>query len=647
MFAFIRRSPLVIICIFFIVGILIEFQYPIASAWTSYSVVLVFVCCIWFISRKKSPSLQTSFILILSFFLGLHTVNSFTQRNSTFQNQRIEIQFQIEKQLRLNQYVASVDNREFLVELKNMDSLQAGDELLAEGTFLEISPPKLPWLFNQKKQMLANGITLQFQVDTIKQSSSKHRSSIKFLPQQIQKHLQQKITKSISDSSSAAILSALLLGETSLLSKETTVDYSVAGVVHILAVSGMHVALIYQLILIILKLLFRKKRKWLTFILAMTLLWGYGAITGFSASVVRACCMFSFFVISDCFLLSRNTANTIAGSTLLILYFQPFLIFNLGFLLSLTAVLGIVVIHPLILRHFYTESKIAYYLISSSSITLSAQIATLPITLYIFHSFPTYFILANLILVPWSSLILYIGIAFIFFSEIPIFGNLITQILDLTTSGMNQFIHLIHYLPQAQLSEINFNFEQALTTYAFLFTIFLVIIYKWKQAIHCAGVLTLLFIFFSYKTPANTGVIFTYYKSNLMLIGTESQLLIACNNDSLAQKYASKISMWKCQQNRAAQQIKHIPFPTYFSWNESQNVFSFGTFRHRKKVSYLLLNDELKKQKMDSTFLNEFQHKKIFIGQGVSKKKKEIIKASLTKRNLLFQNLQSHPFNIK
>ena len=647
MFAFIRRSPLVIICIFFIVGILIEFQYPIASAWTSYSVVLVFVCCIWFISRKKSPSLQTSFILILSLFLGLHTVNNFTRRNSTFQNQRVEIQFQIEKQLRLNQYVASVDNREFLVELKNMDSLQAGDELLAEGTFLEISPPKLPWLFNQKKQMLANGITLQFQVDTIKQSSSKHRSSIKFLPQQIQKHLQQKITKSISDSSSAAILSALLLGETSLLSKETTVDYSVAGVVHILAVSGMHVALIYQLILIILKLLFRKKRKWLTFILAMTLLWGYGAITGFSASVVRACCMFSFFVISDCFLLSRNTANTIAGSTLLILYFQPFLIFNLGFLLSLTAVLGIVVIHPLILRHFYTESKIAYYLISSSSITLSAQIATLPITLYIFHSFPTYFILANLILVPWSSLILYIGIAFIFFSEIPIFGNLITQILDLTTSGMNQFIHLIHYLPQAQLSEINFNFEQALTTYAFLFTIFLVIIYKWKQAIHCAGVLTLLFIFFSYKTPANTGVIFTYYKSNLMLIGTESQLLIACNNDSLAQKYASKISMWKCQQNRAAQQIKHIPFPTYFSWNESQNVFSFGTFRHRKKVSYLLLNDELKKQKMDSTFLNEFQHKKIFIGQGVSKKKKEIIKASLTKRNLLFQNLQSHPFNIK
>jgi hypothetical protein len=310
-------------------------------------------------------------------------------------------------------------------------------------------------------------------------------------------------------------------------------------------------------------------------------------------------------------------------------------------------VLGIVVIQPIITKRFYSENKIAYYLISSSSITLSAQIATLPITLYVFHSFPTYFIAANLILVPWSSLILHIGIAFIFFSKIPIFGNLITQLLDLTTSGMNQFIHLIHYLPHAQLSKINFNFEQALTAYALLLSTFLVIIYKGKQVIHCAGVLTLLFIFFSYKTPANTGVIFTYYKSNIMLIGTESEIILACNNDTLAKKYASKISMWKCQQNRASQQVIQIPFPTYFSWNEDQNDFSFGTFRYRKRVSHLMLNEEIIKNKIDSTFLNEFQHEKTLIGQGISKKKKEIIKVSLTKRNLPFQNLQSHPFNIK
>jgi competence protein ComEC len=647
MFAFIRRSPLVIICIFFVVGILIEFEFAISSIWYTWAFVFAFACCTWLLARKKRPPLQTSLILSLSFILGINTASSFKHRSSLVQNKPVQIEFQIEKKLRSNQYLASCENNDFLVELSNNDSLQTGDELVGDGIFVEIPSPKLPWLFNQKKQMLANGITLQFQVDTIKQSSSLHRSSLKFLPQQIQKHLQQKITQSISDSSSAAILSALLLGETSLLTKETTADYSVAGVVHILAVSGMHVALIYELILFILKLFMRKKRKWLTFVLAMTLLWGYGAITGFSASVVRACCMFSFFVISDCFLLSRNTANTIAGSSILILYFQPYLIYNLGFLLSLTAVLGIVIIHPIITRKFYTENKIVYYLISSSSITLSAQLTTLPITLYIFHSFPTYFLAANLILVPWSSLILYIGIAFIFLSEIPIIGSLITKLLNLTTSGMNEFIHLVHYLPHAQLSEINFNFEQALMANALLLSVFVGIIYKWKPAVHITGVLTLAFIFSSYKTPANTGTIFTYYKSNLMLIGTESELLLACNNDTLARKYMSKITNWKCQQNRTSQQIKLIPFPTYFSWNEDQKAFSFGTFRHRKKVFFLMLNEELKKQKTDSALLKEFHHEKIIIGQGVSYKKKEIIQSFLSDRNMPFQNLQSHPFNIK
>ena len=647
MFAFIRRSPLVIICIFFIVGILIEFEFAIASIWSTWAFVFAFACCLWSIVRKKNPPLQTSFILILSFFLGLHTVNSFKQRNWTLQNQRVEIQFQIEKKLRLNQYVASADNQDFLVELKNMESLQAGDEILAEGTFLEISPPKLPWLFNQKKQMLAIGITLQFQVDTIKLFSSELRSRLKFLPQRIQKHLQQKITRSISDSSSAAILSALLLGETSLLTKETTSDYSVAGVVHILAVSGMHVALIYELILLILKLFLRKKRKWFTFFLAMTLLWGYGAITGFSASVVRACCMFSFFVISDCFLLSRNTGNTIAGSTLLILYFQPYLIFNLGFLLSISAVLGIVVIHPMIMRLCYTENKIGYYLISSTSITLSATLTTLPLTLFIFHSFPTYFVLANLILVPWSTVILYVGIAFLIFSGIPYLGTFITVVLDLTTRSMNEFIHLIHFLPKAQLSEINFNQEQLIVSYCLILTIALFLFFKWKSAIHFAGLTLLLFISFSYQIPKQTGHLFTYYQSNILLIGNEKELFLACDNDTNASKYIHKLNVWKCSQNRAQQHITHVSFPSFFSWNEEGRCVSFATFRSRKKSQILLLNEELKMKKADSTLTNEFHHEKILLGKGISRKKQELFQSYLKESNIPLQNIQSEPFILK
>jgi competence protein ComEC len=647
MLAFLRRAPLVLICLFFVSGIVLSFEFDFHSIEFSYPFFLLLAIAIWLNLKRKFPFIQTVVILMVSFLFGSITVINFKNRSFDLPKGELQVEFYIEKKLRANQYIGTFAAHDFLVEIENNDSLQTSDELLVIGEFQEIAPPKLPWLFNQKKQMLANGITHELQVTQVINKAETQENHTQFLPQKIQSQLQKKITSAIPDSAAAAILSALLLGETSLLSKDITADYSVAGVVHILAVSGMHVALIYELILFILKLVFRKKRKWLTFVLAMTLLWGYGAITGFSASVVRACCMFSFFVLSDCFLLSRNTGNTIAGSSLLILYFQPYLIYNLGFLLSLSAVLGIVLIHPLIMRACYTENKIGYYLISSTSITLSATLTTLPITLYIFHSFPSYFILANLILVPWSTIIMYLGIAFMFFSEIPLIGNFVTLLLNTTTTSMNQFIHLIHLLPNAQISKINFNQNQLFLAYLIILSITLFVFFKRKQTLHLAGISLLLFIFSCYVPPAKSNLLFTYYQSNLLLIANEKEMILACDIDTISQKYLSKLHLWKCQQNRASQNIRTVPFPTYFELNEYGKITSIGTIQSRKKPEILLLNEALKKRVVDSIFIKEFQSEITLIGKGVSKKKRAYIESILNERNISFQDLQSQPFILK
>jgi competence protein ComEC len=647
MYAFLLRAPLVLICLFFVSGIVLSFEFEYHSINFSYAFLILLTIVIWVNLKRKFPLFQTATILILSFLFGVITVLNFKDRSIELPQGDVELQFYIEKKLRTNQYIGSIAQNDFLVEIENNETLQASDVMHVVGKFKEIQPPKLPWLFNQKKQMVANGITHELQVSKIIKASHPTETSLQFLPQKIQAHLQQKITSAIPDSAAAAILSALLLGETSLLSKDITADYSVAGVVHILAVSGMHVALIYELILLILKISFRKKRKWLTFILAMTLLWGYGAITGFSASVVRACCMFSFFVLSECFLLSRNTGNTIAGSTLLILFFQPYLIYNLGFLLSLTAVLGIVVIHPLIMRLCYTENKVGYYLVSSTSITISATIATLPITLYIFHSFPTYFILANLILVPWSTIIMYLGIVFMFLSGIPLIGNCIIFLLNTVTTSMNQFIHLIHLLPKAQISKINFNLEQLLFAYLLILSIVLFVILKWKHTLQLSGVLVLLLIGSSYKTFDKSSILFTYYQSNLLLVTTEKEMILACDNDTLNQKYFDKLNSWKCQQNRASQNIRLIHFPSYFELNEVGKTTSLGTIHSSKKPDILLLNEAMKKRAVDSSFTKEIQSEKILIGKGVSKKKRDKIQSLLYERNISFQDIQSQPFILK
>ena len=245
------------------------------------------------------------------------------------------------------------------------------------------------------------------------------------------------------------------------------------------------------------------------------------------------------------------------------------------------------------MRLCYTENKIGYYFLSSTSITISATLTTLPLTLYIFHSFPTYFIFANLILVPWSSLLLYIGISFMVFSGIPFMGPFIAEILSVTTTAMNKFIHLIQYLPKAQLTDINFNQEQLILAYILLLSIILFIFFKWKHALHFAGTTTLVLICFSYKTPAQTGVLFTYYQSNFLLFGTEKELVLACNNDTLSQKYLSKLNSWKCQQNRASQETRKVPFPTHFSFSGNEKTTSFGTYTSKKTSDFLLMNEEL------------------------------------------------------
>lgn len=647
MFSFIRRAPLVLPCIFFVLGILLQFESSVKTTWHKLTIIICITTFILLAYKKALPSFQVYLLLLIALSSGLATVNSFQNKSKTLPVDATALEFQIEKKLKNNQFIAGALSQSFLVHLDNGESIECGHTIEAVGKFQEIASPKLPWNFNQKKQMLSNGITHEFKIEEIKKTHTPKDFDFSSIPQRIQNKLKQKITKSFPDTSTSAILSALLLGETSLLTKDISSDYSVAGVVHILAVSGMHVALIYELILLLLKLFLRKKRKWLTFTIAMALLWSYGAITGFSASVVRACCMFSFFVISDCFLLPRNTGNTIAGSTILILFFQPFLVYNLGFLLSVTAVLGIVIIHPLIIKRLYTENKISYYLATSASITLSAQLATLPLTLYIFHSFPTYFLIANLILVPWSTIILYGGIAFLFLSEIPFLGNLIVYVLSTITQGMNDFIHLIQYLPKAQLSEIPFNFEQATIAYILLICIGLFVHFKYSYFIHATGVATLLIISFSYTVARPNGYLFTYYQSNLLLIGNENEIILACNNDTVSSKYIEKLNSWKCQQNRATQAVRIIDFPASVIWKTHANTRSLSLFHGRHHHNIILLEDEMKKQKLDSLKLEDFLNKKVLFGKGISREKRESLTALFQLNNIPFQNIQSEPFILK
>jgi competence protein ComEC len=210
-----------------------------------------------------------------------------------------------------------------------------------------------------------------------------------------------------------AVGAALCLGNKELLSDELKNEFATVGAMHVLAVSGLHVGIIFSLLLKILSFFKTRKKLWVISKIAITVLciWVFALLTGASPSVLRAAIMFSFITISLYSRRFRNTYNTLAAAALMLLIYDPYLLFDVGFQLSFTAVTGIVYLHPRIYKLLYFKWKVPDYFWQITSVGIAAQLATFPIGLYYFHHLPINFMLTGLFVVPFAFLILTLGIA--------------------------------------------------------------------------------------------------------------------------------------------------------------------------------------------------------------------------------------------
>jgi competence protein ComEC len=248
------------------------------------------------------------------------------------------------------------------------------------------------------------------------------------------------------------LLMALLFGEKTELSKEISSNYTQAGIIHILAISGLHIALIYGIILWLTKPLLRfKKGKLYIFLLTLSVLWFYAILAGFSASIVRAAVMFSVVALAKIVNRQSNIYNSLAVSALLLLVYNPNYLFDVGFQLSFAAVLSIVIFQPLVRKYSYAKNIIILKTKELLLISLVAQIGVLPLILYYFGQFPLLFLLANLIAIPLSSLILILGLALIPFNflfiklsvYLSVLVNLLIEIMNTFTAWIVKFDDLI------------------------------------------------------------------------------------------------------------------------------------------------------------------------------------------------------------
>lgn len=248
----------------------------------------------------------------------------------------------------------------------------------------------------------------------------------------IRKKLVEILDRSGMNADNAHLVASIAFGARDEVDKEVIASFTNTGVIHVLAVSGMNVGLIYVILDFLLRFLkARRAGRLLHALMVLVAIWGYALVTGMSASILRAAMMFTFVVIGASQQRNANIFNSLAVSAFLLIAWEPAILWDVGFQLSYAAVLSIVVIQPVIYQWLYFKSWLPNQIWLLLSVTFAAQVGTLPFILHYFHQFPVYFWLANLVVVPLVTLILYLSFVVIALSFLSgSLTSLLAHLLD-------------------------------------------------------------------------------------------------------------------------------------------------------------------------------------------------------------------------
>ena len=300
----------------------------------------------------------------------------------------------------------------------------------------------------------------------------------------------------------SSIAKALLIGYKVDLDKDLVQAYSNAGVVHIIAISGLHIGIIYAVLFwLFTKLPFTKKSKLLRLLFILAGLWLFALLTGASPSVVRAALMFSFIIIGNAFNKTGLVYNSIAASALFLLCFNPFVLWDVGFQLSYLAVLGIVFAQKPISNWFYFNNKLLQKTWQLAAVSLSAQLFTFPLCLYYFHQLPLLFLLSNLLAIPLATLALCASLILILISPLTLAAFYFAKILYAIIWLLNHSVLFFNSIPYSLWTGISISVIETVLLYLILTSAVFSVIQKNKTAFKYAMVFSICFV--SFKTFHN------------------------------------------------------------------------------------------------------------------------------------------------
>ena len=440
-----------------------------------------------------------------------------------------------------------------------------GDRILLKNKFVAIKESLNPHQFNYKNYLAKQGIHQQVyatkqELLLLDQTSTSFLEFIAAFRLKIQQSLQQYDFSE----DELAIMNALLLGQRQDISKELTANYSKAGAIHILAVSGLHVGIILWMLSFVLKPLERyKKGKVIKLVLVVLFLWFFAVLAGMSASVTRAVTMFSAIAIGQFFNKRNAIEQSLIFSMFLLLLLKPLFLFDVGFQLSYLAVFGIIWVQPV----FYQLWKPKYYIIDKGwqliTVSTAAQLGVLPISLFYFHQFPGLFFLSNLLIIPFLGVILGTGIIVLGLSYLTILPVFLVDIYGGIISILNRLVAFIARQEAFLFSDISFSFIKMFFSYLVIIACFQ--FFLKRNAKRClfflSSVLIFQFVFFCEKyhiEKNNEFIVFHKSRNSIVGIRTGSFLEVYNDMDSLVTKQ-NLLKNYKVGENILYQNYQKLP----------------------------------------------------------------------------------------
>ena len=492
-------------------------------------------------------------VLTTSFHNQKNFSNHYSQVISTENESLKTITFRIREVLKSNNYynkyvidLLEVNDKKVsgktLLNVKKdtlQDPLKVDAVFVSRTEFKNLTLPLNPNQFDYKNYL--NKKYIYHQLSTINESLLVVESktiTLFGIADNIRQHINKKLEPYHFKPDELAIINALLLGQRQDISEEVYTSYTNAGVIHILAVSGLHVGIILLILSFIFKPLERFKHgKLIKTILLVSILWSFALIAGLSASVTRAVTMFSIVAIALNLKRPTNIYNTLAISMFVILLFKPLFLFDVGFQLSYLAVFAIVTIDPFLYNLWKPKNKVLNFYWHTFTVTVSAQLGIIPVSLYYFHQFPGSFFISNLVIIPFLGLILGLGILVILLAVLnmlPQFGaDLYGNIIRL----MNSFVDWISKQETFLLRDISFSLLYVLVSYLLLFTFFRLLFHRNYSNLKLFLIAILVvqgaFIYNEFNKPSNEFIVFHKSRYSLMGNTTNNKIVVASDFDSI------------------------------------------------------------------------------------------------------------------